>query len=473
MHRQHPFLSPTGLVFTAVVLAILGVVYLRSGGQMFSPGPLAAVHADLEDCADCHQPLKTTQGELCMDCHTEMRDQLKNADGLHAFLEAPNQCRACHPDHRGADFDPRRFALTGFDHALAQFSLAKHTMRYDETPMECTDCHLGEDFIPEPAACQDCHAAADEPFMQEHAAAFGPACFDCHDGADWMENFSHDTTDFPLLSEHVSLTCAACHTADNFAHLTAAPAQCADCHTEPSIHAGLFASTCEDCHTPSGWSPATLDGTAFDHFTQTGFSLVRHAQNFDGTLLNCSACHTDNLNTVSMNTCLACHTPPAPEFMAQHTAEFGTACLDCHDGVDRMENFDHAALFMLDGAHASLDCTACHADHAFAGTPTACAGCHAEPEIHAGLFGLDCANCHATAAWRPAALTFHQFPLDHGGQGEIACATCHPVSFILYTCDTCHAPAEMTEQHDKEDIFNVLGRCTECHATGLKEAGDD
>jgi hypothetical protein len=466
MRRRHPLLSPTGLALTAALLGMFAFAYWRTSGAILAPGDLASVHADIEDCADCHQPLNTTQGELCMDCHTEIRDQTTSG-GLHARLDRPAKCFACHPDHRGADFDPRGAALTGFDHSLATFSLAKHSAGYDDLPLECTACHLGEDFVPEPAACADCHTAAHPAYMSAHLDAFGAACLDCHDGADRMENFDHETV-FPLEGEHAAAACAGCHAGIPAAET---PVECAACHAEPARHAGMFPNTCGGCHNPAGWTPALLHGESFQHFVQTGFDLFHHRQDFDGSLLNCTACHTNALEPVDAQICADCHAAASPDFMTQHLVDFGMACLDCHDGIDRMSAFDHAIFFPLDGAHLEAACTSCHVDHQFAGLPTDCAGCHAEPTVHAGLFGLQCANCHSTAAWQPAALTSHTFPLDHGGEGILSCDTCHTTTYTEYTCTACHAAAEMEEEHDKEDIFDIAGRCTECHPTG-REAGD-
>ncbi len=477
MQRQHPFLSPTGLVLTAVILLVLAGLWVFTGGRMFSPGPLtdlrrgpalggADSHAAIADCAGCHQPLRGEQAGLCLECHQDIALQLESGSGLHARLPQPNTCRACHPDHRGADFDPTAFARQDFDHNLTAFSLIHHQLDYDLAPLACESCHRMEAFTVDQVACQDCHAGEDLAFMRDHTAGFGAACLDCHDGTDRMADFDHAQTGFALSGAHETAACLDCH---REAALTGLGSQCADCHQEPAIHAGLFPLTCRDCHNSLSWSPASLDGAAFDHFEGAGFSLVRHELDFDGTTLNCASCHVDSLLALDAEICAQCHTPAAPQFMENHLAEFGAACLDCHDGVDRMAAFDHATVFALEGAHETLACAACHTDQRFAGTPDQCAGCHAEPEIHAGLFGLNCQDCHSPAAWQPAALTNHSFPLDHGGEGEIACQDCHLASFTQYTCDVCHEPAEMLEEHNKEDIFNIAGRCTECHPTGIKD----
>jgi hypothetical protein len=478
MQRQHPFLSPTGLVLTAVFLIVLAVIFAFSGGSMFSPGALTTLnrldeglggvksHADIEECGQCHRPLSGEQAALCLECHREIGVQLNSGSGLHARLENPTACYACHPDHRGTDFDPTAFARQDFDHSLTVFSLIHHQIDYDLAPLACESCHVGDAFALDQGTCLDCHADNDPPYMQDHVASFGLACLDCHDGSDRMSDFAHEQTGFALTGAHENAACLDCHQSAAFTGLSG---ECAACHQEPAIHAGTFPVTCGDCHTTLAWSPAALEGVAFDHIQQTGFGLARHELGFDGEMLNCRDCHTVALDQLDTQVCVQCHTPPMPEFMADHVAQFGLACLDCHDGMESLANFDHSTFFVLDGAHETLDCTSCHVDQQFAGTPNECAGCHAEPEIHAGVFGLNCQNCHSTSAWQPAALTSHTFPLDHGKEGEIPCQTCHIASFTQYTCDECHAPAEMLEEHNKEDIFNIAGRCTECHPTGLKE----
>jgi hypothetical protein len=84
------------------------------------------------------------------------------------------------------------------------------------------------------------------------------------------------------------------------------------------------------------------------------------------------------------------------------------------------------------------------------------------------VFGLNCQQCHTAVAWQPATLLFHTFPLDHGDEGEIPCLTCHPTSYVTYTCDNCHEPAEMEEEHRDKNIIDIFGRCVDCHPTGLE-----
>jgi hypothetical protein len=156
--------------------------------------------------------------------------------------------------------------------------------------------------------------------------------------------------------------------------------------------------------------------------------------------------------------------------MAVHVKTFGSNCLECHDGADRMGNFDHSKVFPLAGKHAQLSCEKCHADQKYAGTPVKCVACHAEPDIHKGFFGLKCDYCHTSEAWRPALLREHNFPLDHGGKGEVDCKTCHIASYAAYTCYGCHdhqaAPIQLS--HAKVNLPEgvTLEQCAACHLDG-------
>ncbi|MCB9133971.1 MAG: hypothetical protein H6636_00995 [Anaerolineales bacterium] len=481
MRRQHPFLSPSGIVLTLFLTLILATLLWRTGGLMFNPGPLTAKaqsgqtlggvasHAEIKACNTCHQPLKSEQAPLCLSCHEDVQNQLDTANGIHAQFKPEQPCFACHPDHRGHDFDPTQAGLENFDHSVTSFSLIWHQVDYNAVPLQCDSCHASENFSVNQATCTTCHANHDVAFMTKHQQDYGTDCLACHDGADRMADFDHSETAFPLEGKHATTSCIGCHKNNEFVGL---PTDCVACHEEPALHAGLFEDTCDSCHTPEAWTPAILDEKAFDHATQTRFSLVQHQADFSGAVMNCASCHETNLEAMDLQVCTTCHARADQVFMTTHTQQYGTDCLACHDGVDRMHDFNHANFFVLDGKHAEIECAACHANQQFAGTPTECVACHEEPSIHAGVFGLQCGNCHSTTAWAPASLKSHTFPLDHGGEGVIACETCHTTTYIQYTCDVCHDPVEMRQEHSEEGITDITN-CVECHPTGLKEEGEN
>jgi hypothetical protein len=468
----------------------LGFSFFTDGGVMFSPGDLTSQsqtgvtlrgfssHADFEtECERCHAPLETTQADLCIRCHTTVVEQLQDDSGTHAGLPDVEGCRVCHPDHQGKDFDPTRAAFKLYDHSMTRFSLRWHQFDYDMVFLDCYACHLTEnEFELIPLVCQSCHTSDDPSFIENHLVEFGEDCLACHDGTDQMTNFDHTTTSLPLDGIHAEISCGMCHLEGRF---DGTPGECASCHLEPPVHAGLFSGDCAACHTIEGWSILVgLNGASFDHLSQTGFSMNRHITDYAGAPIQCADCHAseDGFKVeFEMDFCIQCHTIQDSAFMAEHDVQFGLECLSCHDGVDRLENFDHNQTFVLDGEHAEILCESCHSDKIFRGTPRGCVDCHVEPEIHAGYFGLQCENCHSTAAWAPAKMQSHSFPLDHGEEGLVTCEVCHTTRYTEYTCYGCHEhqPGEILEKHQDDGITGSrFEDCMTCHPNGLEDESD-
>ncbi len=471
-----------GCLAFLVALLVLAGLWLRRGPRLFSPGPLSAQqlrgeplggvpnHAALEDrCEACHAPLQT-QGLLCLQCHTRIQQEIEQQE-LHSRFARPLACRECHPDHRGRDADMLRTAWERLDHDLTGFSLRKHRLNYDRGPLLCQDCHTSWP-VDDPLAsvvpqCRTCHTQADPDFMARHVAAFSDRCLECHDGVDRMTTFDHAATRFPLEGAHAQARCESCHEGGRF---EGTPTACQACHQEPEVHRGLFPSTCADCHTPQAWTPARLDGRPFDHGA-TGFSLVRHRQDpVTGQAITCLNCHAREGLAFLPESCVQCHRQRDARFMDQHLATYGPACLQCHDGVDRMADFDHAQVFPLEGAHARLECQACHRQFRFRGTPRECRQCHTEPDFHRGLFGQQCQYCHTSQAWTPARLRLHPFPLEHGGNPATNCAVCHPGNrYVRYTCYGCHehTPEGIRRTHLAAGVSETeLPQCIACHPQG-------
>lgn len=261
--------------------------------------------------------------------------------------------------------------------------------------------------------------------------------------------------------------------------------RCQTCHVDVAsqrnsgdgLHGRLPDSgRCLHCHTDHRGHDAsltTISADVFDH-SVTAFSLVRHETDYQGTALACVECHVHGGYSAETVDCLTCHAEADADFMSEHVALFGDNCLLCHDGQDSMANFEHAVVFPLDGAHATAECEACHADRSFLQeAPRQCVDCHEEPGVHAGLFGLDCARCHTATAWTPAQLTTHVFPLDHGDQGTQECTVCHDQRYTEHTCYNCHEHdrAETREEHLKEGITD-FAECARCHPTGQKDEAE-
>ena len=417
--KRSPIVNGLSALFTVLLLAGLGLAAWFSGGEIFNPGPVSAKsqpdvllknyrsHADFESqCGLCHQPFGEEQSLLCKDCHTDVQEQVDRSNGLHGNIADAGKCASCHGEHKGRDFDPSQTAL---------------------------------------------------------------------------DQFNHNQTSFILTHKHAVTPCKDCHTNGDYQHMSSA---CVSCHSEPDAHRGMFSLDCAACHSTEAWKPASPDGVIFDH-EATHFSLARHAKTYDGQALTCSACHSAQVTKgakFQTQNCIDCHTGQAArqpttekidkpaDFLKVHMQTFGKNCLGCHDGVDRMSNFDHAKFFLLDGKHAALACTVCHAGQQFVGTKGQCNACHKEPLIHAGFFGLKCEYCHTSDAWRPALLHLHNFPLDHGGKGEVDCKVCHTGSYAQNTCYSCHdhQVEAIRTSHAKVSLPKdvTLEQCTACHLNG-------
>jgi predicted CXXCH cytochrome family protein len=172
---------------------------------------------------------------------------------------------------------------------------------------------------------------------------------------------------------------------------------CAKCHTRVAaeiasgtgLHSKMDPITkCAGCHPDHagrGFNIATFALDQFDH-AKTSFSLSHHSIRYGGAPMECAACHPQvNLDQAGTragyradpNTCQDCHKQHDAQFMTQHVVDFGTVCLNCHDGKDSMAEFDHIKTnFALDGPHVAVACSGCHKSPNFKDTPTECGHCH-------------------------------------------------------------------------------------------------
>jgi ssDNA-binding Zn-finger/Zn-ribbon topoisomerase 1 len=322
--RPSPLYSPLGCGATIVLVMMLGaILYLRGGGP-FSPGPLTAAsprqvaldgfasHATFEQaCGRCHAPWQGITAERCESCHTSIAEQRQSRTGLHGRLHDTGRCQSCHTDHHGAEANITMLGLASFDHdRLTTFSLAAHQYDFDGRDLACHACHVENRFTAAAVNCTDCHTTAEPSFMAEHTAFFGDDCLACHDGRDTMASFDHSQV-FPLEGAHAALECAGCHINQQFA---GTPRNCAACHEEPVIHAGLFGTDCARCHTSQAWTPALL--------TQHTFPLDHGGEG----KIDCLTCHTISYTEY---TCYNCHEHNEAETITEHREEGITDLTDC------------------------------------------------------------------------------------------------------------------------------------------------
>jgi hypothetical protein len=119
--------------------------------------------------------------------------------------------------------------------------------------------------------------------------------------------------------------------------------------------------------------------------------------------------------------------------------------------------------YPLTGAHASLECEACHPLGEYAGTPALCVRCHdtSTPLDH---FPGDCEVCHTTTAWIPASY-------DHSVLRAANCQECHlkdmPVKHYPGQCSACHT----TTAWKPANFNHVVAGATDCLSCHARPAG--
>ncbi len=401
------------------------------------------------DCYSCHAAKDNHNGQFgttCGSCHrsTNWKDVFYDHDttafplvGKHTnvacsschvngiFKGAPTDCYSCHAakDNHNGQFGtnceschkPTEWTDVFFDHSVTAFPLTD-----THTTVACTSCHMNGIFKGAPTDCYSCHAAKDN-----HNGQFGTNCGSCHKPTKWSNVFyDHNTTSFPLVGKHTTLTCASCHMNGNFNGM---PTDCYSCHAAKDNHNGQFGTSCESCHTPTAWKDV------FYNHNATAFPLTgTHAT------VACASCHTNGNFKGTPSDCYSCHAAKD-----NHNGQYGTNCSSCHvpTGWGNVM-FDHnATAFPLTGQHFSLVCTQCHQSGQYTGLSTACSSCHEEPTFHAGAFGGACDQCHTTSGWTPA--TFAAHPRVSGenmlNHHRATCRTCHITTVNDFTCLECHS----------------------------------
>ena len=404
----------------------------------FSAHTIPELQATRQDCFSCHQPDDPHQGSLGRDC---------------ASCHSVEGWTAVHFDHNRS-----AFKLTGA-HVQAA----------------CEVCHQDDLFKGTPQDCLSCHQM-DEP----HEGRFGSDCAECHSTAAWSPaKFDHNLSVFKLTGAHVQVACESCHLNKVY---RGTPQDCFSCHKAKDPHQGQFGTLCSQCHDTSSWKHII-----FDH-NSTSFPIRgSHAS------VQCAACHKNGVLKGTPKNCFACHASDD-----KHAGQFGTDCAACHNSTSWQDvSFDHNnTAFPLSGSHASVQCSACHVNGVYKGTPKNCFACHADDDAHGGQFGTDCGSCHKPTTWQDATFDHNNtgFPLA-GRHAGVSCSSCHGNSAFQGTpsdcyschaardahggqfgtnCGTCHNPSgwgNATFDHNNT-AFPLVGKhqnleCKKCHSNGV------
>lgn len=305
-----------------------------------------------------------------------------------------------------------------------------------------------------------------------HGPAIG-SCQNCHTYTSWkpirsMPEFNHDETRYPLRGMHQNVPCMKCHMSMVFKNVST---HCSDCHAD--IHMRQLSANCENCHSVKGWQ---VSARQIQNHTNR-FPLVgAHA------MAECADCHKGAATGQFMGlstACYSCHAQAAKNAPIDHTT-FPKTCDSCHT-VDNWfgAKFDHLAVtgYALTGMHATLECTACHVNNKFAGTPSACYSCHQQdftstnnPPHAQADFSRDCGVCHSTTNWLNAkfdhsVLTGYRLT---GMHATLTCGQCHVNNQYVNTptdCYSCHK-ADFTSATNPNHVASRLPTaCATCHST--------
>ncbi len=415
----------------------------------------------------------------CQGCHKRVEDTFPSGHGVAVrFASVATACASCHQDpHQGA-----LGTACASCHAVGEWRTpsrafhkgTKFPLTGAHVRVPCTSCHVDGQTKGTPTQCYDCHwvRKRDDRFETR----LGAECERCHNTSAWTSvDWNHATaTGFALNSAHSTLDCASCHTGGQFA--SAPPTQCIECHrndfqraTNPPHSGSGFPTDCTLCHkaTDTGWAGATFDHTPF--FPLAGV----HASQA------CASCHVGGVYQGTTRECVGCHQPVYQSSAnPNHTAaKFSTACETCHHADDpswSQGRYAHTT-WPLQGAHVAPTCTTCHTHDVFAGMGTQCVTCHLtayqqakNPEHATAGFPTACEGCHKVSdtLWSQAKFDHAAvFPLL-GVHATEACASCHVGGVYKGTtreCVGCHQPVYQTSTNPNHTAAKFSTACETCH----------
>ncbi len=320
-----------------------------------------------------------------------------------------------------------------------------------------------------------------------HGEGYKANCMDCHNTSGWKIDtkklsFNHNSTNFPLIGQHVAVDCRGCHKSLEF---SMAGKECISCHTD--IHNQTVGMNCERCHTPASW----IVNNITEIHQRSRFPLVGAHRSAD-----CYACHKNaSANLLLFGPlgveCIDCHeqnynATTNPNHVA---ANYSKNCLECHKitAVSWTGAGINHSFFPLTAGHAVSNCQDCHKTPNYASTSPDCFSCHqsnynttSNPN-HASIgFSTSCKDCHTTnPGWKPAQYKDHDaksFPIysgKHNGAWS-QCSECHqnPASYVQFTCIDCHDhnQGDMNRKHNGVTGYAWNSpACFACHPTGSKD----
>ena len=306
-----------------------------------------------------------------------------------------------------------------------------------------------------------------------HGEKFKLDCENCHTSENWTVKsedvkFEHSKTSFPLIGQHQSVGCRACHTSLVF---SGTKTQCFNCHVD--MHSNTVGVDCGRCHEPTSWIIRNVNV-----LHQAGrFPLV-------GKHLNarCEQCHTQitELKFPPLGIrCFDCHSNDyySAKSPDHASGNFSTDCQDCHNLTDAQWNMTHFVhdFFPLAGGHNLQNCFKCHQQNKFTGLSKECITCHQSnynsaknPDHLAAGFPTKCESCHNINSWQQASFDHNttKFPLT-GVHINVQCATCHQNGYanISTDCYSCHKSNFDNSTNPNHLTGGFPTTCNVCHNT--------
>ncbi|MBP1766300.1 MAG: hypothetical protein H6P98_415 [Candidatus Aminicenantes bacterium] len=523
------------------VFTLVGPPSQEAQTKLTPPGPLSRAHGSFEgelNCTKCHSAGKRIEAARCLACHQNVSDRMAAKKGVHR--EVTGDCEACHQEHQGVEADIRPLDPAEFDHA-AETGFAFEG-KHAGLAKNCPACHKVRSYMANQRDCGFCHA---EP----HQGTMPQKCEACHTPAGWtsIARGFHKAGTFPLEGRHLEVPCASCHINGIY---KGTPMRCYDCHwirRQDDVYRTALGTDCENCHRPVSWT-----AVRWDHAAQTGMALNGahrnlscdschkdgnfrrisfdcyscHREDYEETsepnhrqaafpttcefchlpsqtsweqasfnhnsvfprqgvhaTLDCSACHKNGVYAGTPRECYGCHRTDYEQTQDPNhrAAGFPTTCEVCHRSSDSswdQASFNHASIYPLQGVHATLDCSACHKNGIYAGTPRECYGCHRtdyeqarDPNHVAAGFPTTCESCHRASdtSWDQARFNHTWFPITSGRHAGNDCSACHPnpSNFTVFTCLTCHTRGDTDEHHGGVSGYRYdSAACYSCHPQG-------
>jgi len=446
--------------------------------SQISPGDLTNAHAKFEgisNCTKCHVLGEKVNVSKCLDCHTEIKDNISSGRGYHSSSDVKGKnCWSCHSEHNGRNFRIINFNKDKFDHNKSGFQLVGQHAKE-----KCESCHKQafiknskvksrkNTYLGLDSKCNSCHE-------DYHQGTLNSDCSTCHNNEKFKPapKFNHDNAAFKLSGAHLKVDCIKCHVQekkngkDYRRYKGVAFNSCSNCHKD--VHQGKFGNDCKTCHSTNSFT--NINQSAFNH-DKTNYPLVGKHKG-----VTCQSCHKNDLNSKPKHEkCIDCH----KDFHKGDFTKNGIIqdCKNCHNEKGFIPSSftleaHNKGRFSLTGSHLAVPCRNCHFQNNelhFKDLGIKCIDCHKNvhgTEIKTKFMpDNDCSVCHQTTGWNT--IIFEHSKTDFalsGKHAKVGCNKCHvkDKNYLFVSlktnCDYCHKDIHF-DQFKENDSTN----CARCH----------